>query len=80
MSRWGKHRRSDVHKGLSGRIANTFIEYAFSSSVKKVINPSNIKEIKKQYANLPNSNFKMSGEGNKQGAESNFQQLVRMQT
>lgn len=77
MSKWGKHRRSDVHKGLSGRIANTFIEYTFSSSVQKVINPSNIKEIKKEYANLSNS--KMSGEGDKQGAERNFQQLVRMQ-
>lgn len=78
MSKWGKH-SSDVHKGLCGRIANTFIDFSFSSSIQKVINPSNIKKIKEQYANLPDSNSKVFGERDKQGAESDFQQLVRMQ-
>lgn len=46
MSKWGKQRRSDVHKGLSRKIANTFIEFAYSSSIRKLIKPPNIKGIK----------------------------------
>lgn len=44
-----------------------------------MIKPSNIKGIKEQCVNLPNSNSKISSEGGKQGTESNFHPLARMQ-